>query len=74
MQEYLLIRVKVTVIFFPLVLNLKEVKRTLIQKRQYDSLVDTCQDIVNEYDSLEAEAIVGHKDIAAGRKDDPWEL
>ena len=57
---------------FSIGIELEGSKKDSYTEEQYDVLVDTYKDIVNEYDSLEAEAIVGHKDIAAGRKDDPW--
>ena len=39
---------------------------------QYDALTALTAALLATYDSLSAEHIVGHSDIAPGRKEDPW--
>lgn len=42
------------------------------QDEQYKVLADLCRTLLAFYVGLDASRIVGHKDIAPGRKDDPW--
>lgn len=40
--------------------------------KQYKALYDTCEVLLATYAGLDASRIAGHKEIAPGRKDDPW--
>lgn len=39
---------------------------------QYEVLREVCKELIATYQGLDATRIVGHKDIAPGRKTDPW--
>ena len=40
---------------------------------QYQALAALTRALLKAYDTLTAEHIVGHRDVAPGRKDDPWD-
>ncbi len=40
--------------------------------KQYKILGDVCRELLASYQGLNPQRIVGHKDIAPGRKTDPW--
>ena len=41
---------------------------------QYEALAGICHCLINHYQRLNWRDLVGHKDIAPGRKDDPWNM
>ena len=43
-------------------------------EEQYECLAGICNRLFAQYPGLSPERLVGHKDIAPGRKDDPWNM
>ncbi len=56
---------------FAIGIELEGTDETPYADAQYTSLVATIQALLRAYPSLEADAVVGHCDIAPGRKTDP---
>ena len=57
---------------FSIGIELEGSKNDAYEEVQYETLAEVCQTLCDAYAELDPAKIVGHIDIAHGRKDDPW--